>query len=113
MEFTNPISKTPEKLKNNFEKESSLAKAAATELEASNIYEELAQAFDEEWAKAILLDIAKEEKLHHQELHLMMMIYNDVWSMEHMEALKEVNQFRAEHNRKPIVMNNGKMEVEK
>ena len=85
------ISKTPINLdkvgKENLDREI-LRIAIIAELDAINLYEQLAAMTDNEYIKKILLDIAKEEKTHVGEF-LAMLLRIDKEQVEELEKGKE------------------------
>ena len=85
------ISKTPINLdkvgKENLDREI-LRVAIIAELDAINLYEQLAAMTDNEYIKKILLDIAKEEKTHVGEF-LAMLLRIDKEQVEELEKGKE------------------------
>lgn len=85
------ISKTPINLdkvgKENLDREI-LRVAIIAELDAINLYEQLAAMTDNEYIKKILLDVAKEEKTHVGEF-LAMLLRIDKEQVEELEKGKE------------------------
>lgn len=89
------ISKVPidlEKLgKKNVDKEA-LRVAIIAELDAVNLYEQLAQAVDNEDVKKVLLDIAKEEKTHVGEFQTLLLKIDGEQALELEKGRKEVEE---------------------
>ncbi|MEM2946497.1 MAG: ferritin family protein [Thermoproteota archaeon] len=89
------ISKVPIDLgklgKKNVEKEA-LRVAIIAELDAVNLYEQLAQSVDNEDVKKVLLDIAKEEKTHVGEFQTLLLKIDREQALELEKGRKEVEE---------------------
>ncbi|MBO3797776.1 MAG: ferritin family protein [Thermoproteota archaeon] len=89
------ISKVPIDLgklgKKNIEKEA-LRVAIIAELDAVNLYEQLAQSVDNEDVKKVLLDIAKEEKTHVGEFQTLLLKIDREQALELEKGRKEVEE---------------------
>jgi len=66
--------------------------AIIAELDAINLYEQLAQATDDEEIKKILMDIAKEEKTHVGEFQTLLLKRDREQASELEEGRKEVEE---------------------
>ncbi len=69
-----------------------LRAAIIAELDAINLYEQLAQATDDEEIKKILMDIAKEEKTHVGEFQTLLLKRDREQASELEEGRKEVEE---------------------
>ncbi|MEM3957108.1 MAG: ferritin family protein [Thermoproteota archaeon] len=77
--------------KKNVEKEA-LRVAIIAELDAVNLYEQLAQSVDNEDVKKVLLDIAKEEKTHVGEFQTLLLKIDREQALELEKGRKEVEE---------------------
>jgi len=62
------------------------------ELDAINLYEQLAAATDNELLKKVLLDIAREEKTHVGEFHALLLRYDGEQVKELEEGKEEIDE---------------------
>jgi rubrerythrin len=89
------LSKTPVKLdkvkKEDLDKQILRASIIA-ELDAVNLYEQLASMTDNEKIKAVLLDVAKEEKTHAGEFQALLLRLDPEYSKELAHGEKEVEE---------------------
>jgi rubrerythrin len=96
-EVTNLLSRIPinlEKIsKENLDKEI-LRAGIIAELDAINLYEQMAAMTENEDIKTILLDIAKEEKTHVGEFQSLLLINDKEQEKELEEGKKEVDELR-------------------
>jgi len=69
-----------------------LRAAIIAELDAVNLYEQMAALTDNPHIKTILLDIAKEEKTHVGEFQALLLMYDKQQETELVEGKKEVEE---------------------
>jgi rubrerythrin len=69
-----------------------LRTAIIAELDAVNLYEQMAALTDNPHIKTILLDIAKEEKTHVGEFQALLLMYDKQQETELVEGKKEVEE---------------------
>jgi len=69
-----------------------LRAAIIAELDAVNLYEQMAALTDNPHIKTILLDIAKEEKTHVGEFQALLLMYDKQQETELIEGKKEVEE---------------------
>jgi rubrerythrin len=89
------LSKIPinlEKIKKENLNKEILRAAIIAELDAVNLYEQMAALTDDEHIKTILLDIAKEEKTHVGEFQTLLLMNDKQQEIELAEGKKEVEE---------------------
>ena len=89
------MSKIPqdiEKLKKEDRDREILRVGIIAELDAINLYEQLAALAEDEGIKKILLDIAREEKTHVGEFHTLLLGHDQEQAKELVEGKKEVEE---------------------
>ena len=85
------LSKIPAEIKENVEKEV-LRAAIIAELDAINLYEQMAAMVKDEKIKAVLMDVANEEKTHVGEFLAMLLKYDEKQVEELEKGRKEIEE---------------------
>jgi len=85
------LSKIPAEIKENVEKEV-LRAAIIAELDAINLYEQMASMVKDEKIKDVLMDVANEEKTHVGEFLAMLLKYDEKQVEELEKGKKEIDE---------------------